>query len=103
MAAFEAVQECIWLWTLLQAIGYGLQDATMIMCDNNAAINLSEDSLLHSRVKHVNIKYHFLCERVTSKELTVRYINTKDNIADFFTKALPLPQFSRLCWILGMA
>ena len=64
MAAFEAAQECIWLQTLLQTIGYTLGDVTTIMCNNNAAINLSEDLMLHSRVKHVNIKYHFLREHV---------------------------------------
>lgn len=103
MAAFEAVQECVWLRTLLQAIGYPANNATTIMCDNNAAINLSEDPMLHSRVKHVDIKYHFLRERVASGELTVRCINTKDNIADLFTKPLPLPRFSRLRRILGLA
>ncbi|KNZ81947.1 Copia protein [Termitomyces sp. J132] len=50
--------------------------------------------MLHSHVKHVDIKYHFLRERVASKEIEVRYINTRDNVADLFTKALPLPRFS---------
>ncbi|KNZ77260.1 Copia protein [Termitomyces sp. J132] len=66
------------------------------MCDNNAAVNLSEDPLLHSHVKHVDIKYHFLHEWVASNELIVKYINTKDNVADLFMKPLPLPRFSCL-------
>ncbi|KNZ75967.1 Copia protein [Termitomyces sp. J132] len=103
MAAFEAAQECIWLRALLQAIGHDLSKATTIMCDNNAATNLSENPLLYSRVKHVDIKYHFLRERVASNELTIRYINTRDNIADLFTKPLPLPRFSRLRRILGLS
>ncbi|KNZ74984.1 Copia protein [Termitomyces sp. J132] len=73
------------------------------MCDNNAAVNLSEDPLLHSHVKHVDIKYHFLREQVASNELIVKYINTKDNVADLFTKPLPLPRFSRLQSILGLS
>lgn len=103
MAAFEAVQEYVWLRTLLREIGYGTNEATTIMCDNNVAINLSEDLMLHSRVKHVDIKYHFLRERVASEEIVMRYINTKDNIADLFTKPLSLPRFSRLCRILGLS
>lgn len=96
MAAFEAAQECIWLRTLLHAIDHNVDKATTILCDNNAVINLSEDPLLHSRVKYVDIKYHFLRERAELKELVLQYINTRDNIADLFTKALPLPRFTRL-------
>lgn len=103
MAAFEAAQEGIWLRMVLTALGHSTGEATTILCDNNSAINLSEDPLLHSRVKHVDIKYHFLRERVASNEITLRYINTKDNVADIFTKALPSPQFSRLRDIMGLS
>ena len=37
---------------------------------------LSEDPLLHSCVKHINIKYHFLCEHIQSNELQLSYVNT---------------------------
>lgn len=74
----------------------------MILCNNNSAINLSEDPLLHSHIKHVDIKYHFLWERAAIKELQMHYINTKNNVADIFTKALPTPQFTRLRAIMGL-
>lgn len=104
MAAFESAQECIWLRSLLKGIGHAeaASHATPILCDNNAAINLSEDPTLHSCVKHVDIKYHFLRERVQSDEICIRYINTKYNVADLFTKALPGPLFICLCTLLGL-
>ncbi|GLB33225.1 putative protein with domain of unknown function (DUF4219) [Lyophyllum shimeji] len=103
MAAFESAQECIWLRALLKGIGLDpTTTPTPICCDNTATISLSEDPLLHSRVKHVDIKYHFLRERVQSGEITVKYINTKDNVADLFTKALPSPLFLRLRPLLGL-
>ncbi|KNZ81971.1 Copia protein, partial [Termitomyces sp. J132] len=102
MAAFEAAQEGIWLCMVMEALGHTAKEATTILCDNNLAINLLEDPLLHSWVKHINIKYHFLCKQVATKEITLRYINTKDNIADIFTKALPTPQFTRLQSIMGL-
>lgn len=58
--AFEAAQEGIWLRMIADVLGYMAREPTMILCDNNSAINLSEDPLLHSCVKHVDIKYHFL-------------------------------------------
>ncbi|KNZ81024.1 Copia protein, partial [Termitomyces sp. J132] len=103
MAAFESAQECIWLRALLKGIDHDITDKpTPILCDNNAAIKLSEDPTLHSRVKHVDIKYHFLRERAQSNEICIRYINTKYNVADLFTKALPASQFKRLRDLLGL-
>ncbi|KNZ71737.1 Copia protein [Termitomyces sp. J132] len=103
MAAFESTQECIWLCTLLKGIGYNvIAKPTPILCDNNAAIKLLEDPTLHSQVKHVDIKYHFLCECAQSNKISIHYINTKYNIANLFTKALPGPQFCRLRSLLRL-
>ena len=76
--------------------------ATTIFCDNNAAITLSNDPLLHACVKHIDIKYHFLHECIQSQELVVAYIHTKNNLAAIFTKALKPRQFQCLCNILGL-
>ena len=102
VAAFEASKEVIWLRTLLNAIGHKPEKPTTILCDNNAAINLSEDPLLHDRVKHIDIKHHFLRERVQSQDITLSYINTHDNIADIFTKALDTKKFTRFRNFLGL-
>ena len=101
-AAFEAAKESIWLRNLLINIGFPQKSPTTILCDNNAAINLSEDLSLHQRVKHINIKYHFLRERINMGEITLKYINTNDNLADIFTKAIEHQCFSRLCNLLGL-
>jgi hypothetical protein len=96
-AAFEASKEAIWLRTLLTELKFiHPSTSTTILCDNKAAIFLSSDPAMHSRVKHIDIQYHFLRERVQSKELALAYINTKDNIADIFTKALTPGPFARL-------
>ena len=102
VTAFEACKEAIWLRTLLGTIGYQSQKPTNLLCDNNAAINLYEDPLLHDRVKHIDIKHHFLRERVQSQEIILSYINTHDNIADIFTKALDTRKFTRFCKFLGI-
>ena len=101
-AAFESAKEAIWLRNLLSAIDFTPDTATLILCDNNAAINLSEDPSLHQRVKHIDIKYHFLRERVNMGEISLKYINTNDNLADIFTKALEYRRFARLRELLGM-
>jgi hypothetical protein len=75
---------------------------TTILCDNNATIDLSQDPLLHAHMKHIDIKFYFLCECVQSHELSLAYVNTKDNTADIFTKALESHQFACLQGFLGL-
>ncbi len=101
-AAYESCKEAVWLRSLLTGIDLAPTRATTILCDNNAAINLSEDPSLHQRVKHINIKYHFLRERAQSRDIKLSYINTHDNPADIFTKALPKIQFIKLRALLGL-
>ena len=101
-AAFEASKEAIWLRTLLSSIGLSPTSATTLLCDNIAAITLSEDPAFHARVKHFDIRYHFLRERVQSGDISLSYINTKDNIADIFTKPLDTTVFTRLRTFLGL-
>jgi hypothetical protein len=40
-------------------------------------------------MKHVEVDYHFVIDRVTKKLLDVHFISTEDKVADGFTKALP--------------
>ena len=76
--------------------------STTILYDNNSATNLSEDPLLHARVKHIDIKYHFLREHVYSKDLTIAYVPSKDNVADIFTKGFEVQHFQHLYDFLGL-
>jgi len=55
---------------------------------------------LRPRTKHIALKYHPFREHVRAKTISVTYIDTKDQVADIFTKALPGRQFDILRRIL---
>jgi hypothetical protein len=88
IAATEAAKEAIWFRTFLEELGFP-QETTILYEDNEACILLSKNPQLHSRTKHIQIRYHFIREKVTSKEIQLQYISTKAQAADMFTKALP--------------
>ena len=103
VAAFEAAKEALWIRQLLDAINIPPHDATTILCDNNAARSLSEDPMLHPRVKHMDIKYHFLRENVQDGKVRLQYIPSNDNVADVLTKPLARDKFTRLRGFLGLS
>jgi hypothetical protein len=60
-----------------------------IYCDNTSAIIISKNPVMHSKMKHIPIKYHFLREQVAEKNISVEYVGTKEQVADIFTEPLP--------------
>jgi hypothetical protein len=73
-----------------------------IYCDNTSAINISKNPVMHSKTKHIPIKYHFLWEQVVEKNIRVEYVGTKEQVEDIFTKPLPWEAFEYLCQRLGV-
>lgn len=52
-------------------------EAISIVCDNTSAIKISNNLVMHSRTKHISIRYHYLREKVVEKEVWLEYISTK--------------------------
>jgi hypothetical protein len=63
-------------------------DPIPIYWDNTSAITISKNPVMHSKMKHIPIKYHFLREQVTEKNIKVEYVGTKEQVANIFTKPL---------------
>jgi hypothetical protein len=89
-------QEIMWLENLLKEIGIQQPFKPVLWCDNIGATFLVSNPQYHARTKHLEIDYHFVRERVISNQLIVRFVCSKDQLADCLTKSLPLPQFESL-------
>ena len=96
MAASLAAQETMWLRCLLQEMGVEQEGATTLLQDNQGAIAIAKNPELHSRTKHIDIRYHFIRECVESKVIKEEYCATQDMVADILTKPLGGQVFSRL-------
>ena len=64
--------------------------------------SVSKNPVMHSKTKHIPIKYHFLREQVAKKNIRVEYVGTKEQVADIFTKPLPWEDFEYLLQRLGV-
>jgi hypothetical protein len=77
-------------------------DPIPIYCDNTSAISISKNPMMHSKMKHIPIKYHFLLEQVAEKNIKVKYVGKKEQVVDIFTKPLPRESFEYLRQRLGV-
>ncbi|PKU75882.1 Retrovirus-related Pol polyprotein from transposon TNT 1-94 [Dendrobium catenatum] len=88
--------EVIWLRRLLEDFHIPQTIPTTIYCDNTSAIALANNPVYHARTKHIDVDCHFIRDCIQAKHLTVHHICTKDQIADIFTKNLPIQSFKFL-------
>ncbi len=64
--------------------------------DNNGALELAIEPKYRPRTKHIAIKYHHFREHVKNKSIKVKKIDTKEQLADIFTKPIEKHQFEYL-------
>lgn len=101
-AANAAGREALTARHLLTELGYSHPGPTPLLCDNQATVKMTEDPKHDSRLKHVDVQWHWLPEQVDYKRLDISYIPTIDMVADIFTKALPGTTHQTLCIALGL-
>jgi hypothetical protein len=96
MAAGAATQEAIWLRAILKELGFAQGDATLIYEDNQGCISMTLNSGYHARVKHIDIRHHFIKDAVERQQVVLAYLRTDDMIADILTKPTAPQRFARL-------
>lgn len=92
MAGARGARQLEWMYSFMAELNLTQPRPATLRCDNQAAIALAQSSKGHSRVKHIDIRHHYIRERVEDGDLEVLHIAGSDNIADIMTKPLPYPR-----------
>nr|GEV96480.1 hypothetical protein [Tanacetum cinerariifolium] len=74
----------------------------LLYCDNKSAITLCCNNVLHSRAKHIDVRYHFIQEQVENRIVELYFVWTEYQLVDIFTKPLLRERFNFLIEKLGM-
>ncbi|GJT28011.1 retrovirus-related pol polyprotein from transposon TNT 1-94 [Tanacetum coccineum] len=91
------------LWMKSQLTDYDIiYEKVTIFCDNTSVIAISNNPVLHSRTKLIDIRYHFIRDHILKGDIELHFIPTQYQLADIFTKPLDEPTFKRLIVELGM-
>ncbi|KAJ9548963.1 hypothetical protein OSB04_021506 [Centaurea solstitialis] len=102
MAVTEGFKEAIWLKGLFSSLSDDELTVDTVFCDNQSAIFLTKDQVLHERTKHIDMRYHFIREVIAKGDFKVRKISTHDNPADMMTKVLPTAKFDLFSDLVGI-
>ena len=80
--------EVVWLRKLLVVLFGQPMNPTIIHCDNQSSIKLSETPVFHERSKHIEIPYHYVRDMVDRNIVKLKYIFTADQRKNILTKPL---------------
>jgi hypothetical protein len=89
IATTSCCTQVLWMKQNLSDIQVEYDEPIPIYCDNTSTISISKNPVMHYKTKHLPIKYHFLREKVSEKNIRVEYVGTKEQVEDIFTKPLP--------------
>jgi len=92
---FTACQ-ALWLSTLLKELTIGTDHAIKLLVDSKSAIDLAKNLVSHGRSKHIDTKFHLLCDQLSKRAIELQHCETKFQLADMMTKALKSKRFIEL-------
>jgi hypothetical protein len=73
-----------------------------LLCDSTSAISVAKNPMLHSRTKHIDVRFHFLHDHYEKGDIELCYIDTTRQLADILTKPLDQKTFVHLRGELGV-
>jgi hypothetical protein len=97
---FNAGRRNVYLRLILEALGHPQLEPTTIFCDNMCAVSIAHGTCKLRKTKTVDMRYHWVRDRVRQGQLKVVWIEGANNLADFFTKPLPVHRHVALAPLL---
>jgi hypothetical protein len=102
IAGAAATCQGVWLRRLLEDVLGASMSPPQIKMDNQSAIALSKNPVLHDRSKHIDTKFHYIRECVDDGAVRLAFVSTQGQLADIMTKALGKAKFQELRELIGV-
>jgi hypothetical protein len=68
-------------------------EATMVLCDNQSCIKMTENPVFHDKSKHIKIRYHYIRDMVQRGAVKIEYVGIDEKVAYMLTKPLTRVKF----------
>jgi len=102
MAFTRATQQALWLTKFMEEIRMPQQTPICIFGDNTGAIANTQNNKNHRCTKHIDVKHHFVKEKVAMQSVEFNYVSSLENLADILTKPLAKEAVVHCCVGIGI-
>jgi hypothetical protein len=101
-ALCTVVKDVLWLRDFLSWLGYPAESSSIVWCDNKGTVRNTEEGALRHKTKHMDLKYMFLRDLIKDGHISVKYLPTRLQLADLFTKPLKWIKFNQFRDSIGV-
>lgn len=102
IAFWEASRQAVWSRSLSFSLNFMETGSIPIFCDSQSGISFARDVGITFTTKHILTKFHYARLCVRDGYISINYISSKENRADYLTKALPRDSFTYLVELSGV-
>ena len=102
VAMSRCAQQMLWMHSWLSEVEIEFALPGVIRGDNRGAIALTKNTKDHGKVKHIDMRHHYIRELLKTGSITMEQVSSADNLADLFTKPLPRDHHHRLLTALDI-
>jgi hypothetical protein len=100
VAAASSCSRLLWITYTMSHFGEEYTHVPL-QCDSTSAISIAKNLVLHSKTKHIEVRYHFPRNNVENGKIALIHVPTHDQLADIFTKPLDQATFTLLTPKMG--
>jgi hypothetical protein len=87
VAATSCCSQLLWMMATLHDFGLDFHHVPLL-CDSTSAISVAKNFVLHSKTKHIDVRFHFLRDHSKKGDVDLRHVDTHRQLANIFTKPL---------------
>jgi hypothetical protein len=102
MAMTRGAKQLLWMYSTMSEVGFPQPKPALLYADNAGAVALMKNTKHNARVKHIDIRHHYIRERVDEGDIIIKHIPSSNNLTDIFTKPLGKIAHHRLCVLLRL-
>ena len=89
VSGIAAGKEICWIQQLLKEVGYPAEAPSRLFIDNQSAISVANNSEHHRWMKHLDLAYYWLRDKVEERRIEMKHLWTEEMPTDLLTRALP--------------
>ncbi|WVZ70173.1 hypothetical protein U9M48_018860 [Paspalum notatum var. saurae] len=101
IAAASCCSQLLWMKATLSDFGLRFGKISLLI-ESTSAISVAKNPVLHSRTKHIDVRFHFLRDHYEKGDINLVHVASENQLADIFTKPLEFGAFVRLRGELGV-
>ena len=101
MSLSDTSRQLVWICSLFEELGVQLMPIPLCS-DNQGSIFLASNPVQEKRIKHIDLRYHYIREVIRSKKIKLFFLEGAENPADLFTKNLGRIKFQKFREQLGL-